>query len=292
MTTARSQGSRNAVFGALFVLVGASSIPWSAAIIQPAFKVIGPSASSSWRFLLGGLVLLVMTRPALKQWTKNQWIAAISLGVSAAFMNQCFYQAISRIPLGSAVVIEFLGPLLVAVLGKRTWLHALFVALAAFGIVALSRPGGGLTFEGAVFALGSGVGWAAYLFASHRVGGATTGFGGLAMAMLIAAGVTVPFTLTSSRSVLTHPYLLGRILLVAVMSLVIGFGAEMQALRRLKPSVVGVLLSFDPALAFLVGWFLLGERITPWVLVGLCSVVAASVGVTWNEARSVEVVPL
>ncbi len=291
MTTTQTNTSQNAALGAVFVLIGASCIPWSAAIIQPAFKVIGPSAASSWRFLLAAVVLLALTRPSLSKWTKSQWIAALALGVSAAFMNQCFYQAIARIPLGSAVVIEFLGPLLVAVLGKRTWLHASFVALAAFGVVALSRPGGGLTLVGAMFALGSGVGWAAYLFASHRVGGATTGFGGLAVAMGIAAVVTGPFSVATAGTVLGQPYLLGRILLVAVMSLVLGFGAELQALRRLKPAIVGVLLSFNPAIAFVVGWILLGERVTVWVFVGLCSVVLASMGVTLDEARRIELVP-
>jgi inner membrane transporter RhtA len=112
-------------------------------------------------------------------------------------MNQSFYQAINRIHLGTAVAIEYLGPFLVAALGKRSWRHGLFVVIAALGVLCLARPGGGLTALGVVFACGAGCGWAAYTIASHRLGGATEGFEGLAVAMAIAALCTLPFVGTS-----------------------------------------------------------------------------------------------
>jgi len=157
--------------------------------------------------------------------------------------------------------------------------------------LALSRPGGGLTLVGGLFALGAGIGWASYLFASHRVGGSTVGLDGLAVSMSVAALVTLPMSVGSARIFVHHPYLSGRLLIVAVMSIVLGFGAELQALRRLKPAVVGVLMAFNPAIAFVIGWMLLSERITPWVLVGLLSVVLGGVGVTLDQARRVELAP-
>ncbi len=93
-------------------------------------------------------------------------------------MNLCFYQALARIPLGGAVAIEYLGPFMVAALGKRSWRHFALVVLAGLGVLALARPGGGLTSIGTLFAVGSGVGWAAYAFASHRVGGMHDGLPG------------------------------------------------------------------------------------------------------------------
>jgi inner membrane transporter RhtA len=290
--TAIVEGSaRNAFLGTGFVLIGATLMPWSAAIVQPVFAAVGPSASSAGRFLLGALVLVCIARPQLRGWTRHQWTGAIIFGVATAFMNQCFYQAIARIPLGSAVAIEFLGPFLVAALGKRSWRHFGFVVLAGFGVVALSRPGGGLTLVGGLFAVGAGIGWASYLFASHRVGGSTVGLDGLAVAMAVAALVTLPMSLGSAHVFVHHPLLLGRLLIVAVMSIVLGFGAELQALRRLKPAIVGVLMAFNPAIAFLIGWLLLSEHVTAWVLVGLLSVVLGGVGVTLDQARRVELAP-
>jgi len=200
-------------------------------------------------------------------------------------MNQFFFQAIARIPLGSTTAIEYLGPLLVAALASRTLRHLGFVALAGLGVIALTRPGGGITFEGALFATLAGVSWAAYSFASHRVGGNSKGFEGLAVAMGISALLTLPFGLGATHVVVDHPYLLGRLLLVAVMATVLGYGFEMQALRNLKPSIVSVLWALEPAVAFLLGWILLHERVAVWDLVGLACVVFAGIGVTYDAAH-------
>ena len=45
--------SRVSVAGAGFIILGATSIQWSAALVQPAFSRLGPVATSGWRFLLG-----------------------------------------------------------------------------------------------------------------------------------------------------------------------------------------------------------------------------------------------
>ncbi|MFZ1063097.1 MAG: EamA family transporter [Acidimicrobiales bacterium] len=271
--------------GAGLVLFAALFIQWSAALVRPSFALIGPAASSSWRFAFGALMLLAIARPNVRRFTRHQWIGALVFGTAVAIMNLSFYEAIARIPLGSAVVIEFLGPLLVAALGKRTWRHAGFVLLAAGGVIVLSHPGGGLTTSGVFFALGAGAGWATYLFAARRVGGSTNGLEGLAVGITVSALWSLPFTLLSAHVVVAHPYVIGRLVLVALMALVLGFGAELSALRRLKPSVVGVLVAFDPVIAFVVGWILLGQRVSVWEYVGVACVVFASVGVTRDSSR-------
>ena len=286
-----SSTPRVSLAGAGFIILGATSIQWSAALVQPAFAELGPVATSGWRFLLGALVLLIATRPRLRRWRAEQWRAAVVLGVTVAFMNVCFYQAIARIPLGSAVTIEFLGPLCVAVFGRRNWRHFSFAVLAAVGVVLLSHPGGGVTLVGALFGLGSGLGWGGYVFAAARVGGATTGFGGLAVSMSVSALVTLPWALTRFDLVAHHPSLGGRLALVGLMSIVLGFAAELQALRRLSPAAAGVLMSLDPAIAFVIGALLLHEHATAWVLIGLVLVVAAGVGVTIDRTAPEQVVP-
>jgi inner membrane transporter RhtA len=138
---------------------------------------------------------------------------------------------------------------------------------------------------GSLFAAGSGVGWAAYAYAAHRVGETTKGFGGLAVSMSIASVLTLPWSLGSVATLTSHPYLFTRILIVAVMATVLGFGAELLALRRLKPPVVSVLLALDPAVAFTIGGLLLSQAVTRWDVVGLVCVVIAGVGVTFDASR-------
>jgi inner membrane transporter RhtA len=286
-----ASGSRVSVAGAGFIILGATSIQWSAALVQPAFSRLGPVATSGWRFLFGAVILLVATRPRLREWSSEQWRAAVILGVTVAFMNVCFYQCIARIPLGSAVTIEFLGPLCVAVIGGRSWRHFVLAFLAGVGVVLLSHPGGGVTLAGALFGLGSGLGWGGYVFAAARVGGATKGFGGLAVSMSVSALVTLPWAISKASPIVHQPTLGGRLALVGLMSIVLGFAAELQALRRLSPAGAGVLMSLDPAIAFIIGALVLHERATPWVLVGLACVVMAGVGVTIGRTAAEEIVP-
>ena len=268
------------------MVLGAALIQWSAAIVTHVFGIIGPAAASGWRFLLGAIVLMFFTRPKLLSWSKQQWKSALALGASVAFMNLCFFQSIARIPLGAAVAIEYLGPFLVSALSKRSTRHYAFVLLAGLGVLAIARPGGGLMISGIVFAAGSGLGWAAYVFAAHKVGGQAEGFGGLAVSMSIAAVLLLPFTMSSAPFVFAHPGVLGRLALVAVMSIVLGFGCELQALRRLKPSTAGVLFALDPAVAFIIGLLILSQAIHPWDLVGMCFVVIAGAGVTIDAANA------
>jgi inner membrane transporter RhtA len=243
------------------MVAGAALVQWSAAIVLPVFPVLGASATSAWRFLFGALILLALTRPNLRHWTRQQWLGAVAMGASTAFMNQCFYQAIARIPLGGAVAIEFLGPFCVAAFGKRHPRHLVFVVLAGLGVVALTRPGSGLSLVGVLFAAGSGLGWALYVLTAARVGGSTRGFEGLAVSMSVAAVVTLPFDLGS----------LGRL-------------ADLQGLRRLPPSIAGVLLAFDPAIAFLIGWLLLSQAVRGWDLLGVACIVVAGAAVTYGSS--------
>ncbi len=275
--------SRGAVTGAVLIVAGAVSIQWSAAIVEPAFRTFTPAAVSAWRFLFGALILLALTRPPLHRWRKELWCSAVALGLAVAFMNQCFFQSIARIPLGAAVTIEFLGPLTVAVVGQRSRRHLAFAGLAAVGVVFLGHPGGHLTNLGVLYGLGSGLGWAGYIFANKRVGVAAPGFGGLAVSMTVAALATTPFSMSSLAVMSSHPWLAGRLLLVAAMSIVFGFALELQALRRLTAASVAVLMAIDPAVAFVLGFLVLGQRAGGWDLIGLVCVVVAGIGVTFDQ---------
>jgi inner membrane transporter RhtA len=112
------------------------------------------------------------------------------------------------------------------------------------------------------------------------------GFQGLAVSMSIAAIATLPISLGSAHFFVGRPYLFGRMLLVAITWTALGLGAKLQPQRRLKLSIVSVLLALDPAVACGVGWLLLGQAITTWDLVGLVCVVLAGVAVTYDAARA------
>jgi inner membrane transporter RhtA len=279
---------RQQIGGAGYLLIAAGLVQWSAAIVMPAFSVFGASATSAMRFAFGAIALLLVSRPRILSFTREQWLGALALGASVACMNQCFYQAIARIPLGGAVAIEFLGPLFVAAFGKRTWRHVSFAGLAAIGVLLITRPGSGLALSGILFALFSGIGWGIYIYASHHVGGQSRGFGGLAVSLSFAALLTLPFAIGRTGEMVHHPGEVLRVAIVGVMALALGFAAEMQALRRLKPSSAGVLMALDPVMAMLAGFLLLHQRLGFIGLLGLGFVVVAGAGVTYDSPDTPE----
>jgi inner membrane transporter RhtA len=194
-------------------------------------------------------------------------------------MNQTFFQAIDRINLGTAVAIEYMGPFLVAALGKRSWRHFAWVVLALGGVLLLAHPSGSVSWSGLFFAGCAAAGWAAYAYASHFAGDATSGFGGLAVAMAIGAVLTFPL-FPHSVAPLVSSGLVPRMVAASLLAVVIGFGAEMQALRGLPPSIVSVLLAGNPAVAFAVGYVVLAQPISMADVLGTLCVATAGIAVT------------
>jgi inner membrane transporter RhtA len=194
-------------------------------------------------------------------------------------MNWSIYEAMDRIPLGVAVTIEFAGPLLVAVIGSRRPLDALWIALAAAGILLLADPGGGSTDAlGVTFALCAAACWVAYIYLSKRTGALFAGGSGLAIAMAVGALVVLPAGVVQAGGELGDPALLGAGLVVALASSVLPYSLELEALRRLPEAVFGVLMSLEPAVAALAGFVVLGQELGARELAAIAMVVVASAG--------------
>jgi inner membrane transporter RhtA len=180
-----------------------------------------------------------------------------------------------------AVTCEFVGPLGVAVFGSRRRLDLVWVALAAGGILLLAGPGGGgLDTLGVVLAVVAGLWWAAYILLAGRIGSAFPGGDGLALAMIVAALLVLPVGVAQGGSDLLRADVLAVGLAVAIMSSVIPYSLELEALRRLPARVFGVLMSLEPAAAALAGLAILGQvmGVNEWA--GLALVALASAGAT------------
>jgi inner membrane transporter RhtA len=108
----------------------------------------------------------------------------------------------------------------------------------------------------------------------------TTQGNGLALGMVVAALVVVPFGVTDGGAALLHPWILVTGLGVALLSSVVPYSLELEALRKMPPRVFGILMSLEPAVAALIGLVVLRESLnwSQWLAV-LC-VVAASAGAT------------
>ncbi|WP_237047983.1 EamA family transporter [Lentzea guizhouensis] len=261
------------------VLLGIVSVQVGAAFAKQLFSLVGATGTVALRLVLAAVVLMLIWRPSLRMDRRTLLVIA-SYGAVLAAMNLTFYQALERIPLGAAVTIEFLGPLAVAVVGSRRWLDGVWVLLAAGGVLLLTRAQGGLELGGVLFALAAAVCWAGYILLAAKLGSQTSDGKGLALAMVVGAVIALPFGVTSAGTALLDPFVLVAGLAVALMSSVVPYSLELEALRRIPPRVFGILMSLEPAVAAVAGLLLLGEQLKPAQWVAVCCVVIASVGAT------------
>ena len=284
----------NPVLPAGLVLAGAVSVQSGAGIADRLFGQLPPAAVTTLRLWSAALILLIVAGrgtaravaglAARRGWTDG--VITLTFGIALGFMNFAIYQAFARVPLGIAVTIEFLGPLSVTVTGTlrggrhRRGAGLGCAALAAAGVALLAGTVGGthLNWAGVAWAAAAGTAWAAYILGSKAAGQRLPGASGLVIAMCVAAiAVTAPGVLAGAPAMF-RPSFLAAGAVIGLLSSVIPYWLELEALRRIPTSLFGVWMSVQPAVAALIGLMFLGQRLSPAEWVGICCVAAASAG--------------
>lgn len=295
--------ARSHVVGAF---AGARDVPAEALIVGAALSVqvgaslavgllagYAPVSVVALRLLFSAAILLLLRPPRIRSTPGHAWRSAFLLGLVFVGMNSAFYLAISRIPLGVAVTIEFVGPLAAAVLGSHRRRDLAWVALAAAGVWVLA--GGRLEASdalGVAAAFGAGLGWFLFIAVGTRVARDWPDGRGLTAALVVGAAVAIPIAASVGDlgAVVARPADLGIAFFVAVFSSALPWSFELAAMSRLGPMTYGVLTSLEPAIAVLVGFALLAQRLDAAEIVAIGLVVAASVGASF-AARSLPAVP-
>lgn len=223
------------------VLGAIGSIQFGAALATTLFAALGPLGAVTERLVTATIVLLAIWRPRIRSLTRRELLLAGLFGLILGAMNLMFYEALQRIPLGIAVTIEMVGPLSVAVGGSRRLRDFVWVGLAAAGILALTHGGQahGLDGLGVAFALGAGCLWGLYILVNGRVGRSFAGGTGLALAMIPASLVVLPFGIVQAGGHLLSAHALAVGAAVGLLSSAIPYTLEMEALRRIAAPVFG-----------------------------------------------------
>ncbi len=257
------------------------------ALAATLIPLVGVAGSVALRLAIAGALMLVLLRPGVRGHSRRDWGTVIAFGCSLALMNSAFYASLARLPIGVAVTIEFVGPLVLSAVLSRRARDLVAVAAAAVGVVLVSGVAGThvdrLDPVGVALALIAGGAWAAYILLSARAGARFPRLDGLALAMLVATVIVAPVGIATAGRELLAPDVLLKGAGIAVLSSVLPYSLELLALRRLKASVFGVLLSLEPAVAAFAGLLVLGQSLSPMQLAGMAAVVAASASVTRKE---------
>ena len=267
------------------VVVGIVSVQLGAAIAKNLFDDAAPLTLVWLRLSTSSVVLAAVVRPTLRGRTTEDWRVAVAFGVVLGTMNGAIYESFARIPLGIAVTIEFLGPLGLAVAGSRRARDLSWVALAAVGVGLLGIERGDLTVAGVAFALLAAASWTAYILLSASTGRRWPGLDGLTVASVVATVMMAPFLAAFSGRGIDDARVVALGALVGLLSSVIPYSCEITALRTIRPSVFGILMSLEPAAAALAGIVVVHEFLSALQWLAVVCVISASVGATRSESR-------
>lgn len=277
--------------GILFALCSIFIVQIGAAASTPVFAAIGPAGTAWLRLCWAGLFFVGLARPNLRTFHRRDIAAAVLLGVASVGLTVTFFEAIARIPLATAVAIEFLGPLTVAVLRRSGRWGLVWPPLAFAGVLLVTQPWSGLTDPvGIAFALGAGACWASYILLTQRIGERFHGLAGLAISMPVAALAATPLGLAQALGHITPTVVLACAGLAVL--LVLPYSLELFALRRLDAGTFGTLMSIEPAAALLVGAVMLRQFPGWGQALGIGLVTVAAIGAARTAQRSEVVAPL
>jgi len=264
------------------------AVQLSAASSVGLIEQVGAAGTAWLRLSAGALLFLVIVRPPLRSLRRRDVPAVLALGVTTAVMTLAFLGAIERIPLGTAVAIEFLGPLTVAAIGSRAR-AAIWPLLALIGVMLITEPWhGSVNLSGVGLAALAGASWAAYILLTRRVGSRFDGLQGLSMTIPVAAVAAAIVGAPSALPYITPSVLLWALALGALAPL-LAFALEMGAIRRMTNTAFGTLMAAEPGIGLLLGTLVLHQIPTLPQIAGIAIVIiagaAAQVGAPDAPAR-------
>lgn len=297
-----SRSPLGAIPPSVLVFSGIVSVQAGAGLAGRMFSQLGPAGVTGLRLWWAAVIIAVLAgrgiggvvRQAVADRAWRDLCVAVAFGLVLGVMNFAIYQSFARIPLGVAVTIEFLGPLTVAVASSRRLVDLAWVIMAAGGVLLLTRSGtalaGGATGHAAAGVLGlstqaTGIGfalvaatcWAGYILLSRATGRRFSGSSGLVIAMVVAAVVVTGPAVAQAGSALLRPAALAEGMAIGLLSSVIPYRFELEALRRIPAGTFGIWMSLEPAVAALAGLFLLSEALVArqWLAIALVVIACA-----------------
>ena len=268
-------------------IVGSGLIQYvGAALAVVAFASVEPASVAWWRVVTGAVVLLAWKRPWRGGLTRSDLAISALFGVIVLTMNSSFYEAIARIPLGTAVSIEFIGPVAVAVIRGRGWRPRVAAVLAFAGVACI----GGLALDlsvasvrvGVAWILLAALAWSAYIVVGQRASSTRDGVANLALGCAWGSLFFAPILGPGAMAATTSWKLIAIVVGVGLLSTAIPYSFEAIAMRRLAASTFALFAAILPAMSALVGAVMLRQIPGVFELIGLDLVSVA----VWLASRA------
>jgi inner membrane transporter RhtA len=272
-------------------VAGMLSVQLGSALSVGLIDEVGAAGTAWLRLTMGAVVFMLLARPPLRSVRLADVPALLALGVSSGLLSITFLAAIDRIPLGTAVAVEFLGPLSVAAVRSSSRRAMAWPALALLGVLGLTEPWqGSVDPVGLGFAALAAFGWAAYIVLTQRVGDRFTGISGLSLTVPVAAATAAVVGVPQAAGHLSGEVLFAAFGLALLLP-VLPWALEMLALRRMTPTAFGTLMALEPAIGVLLGLLVLSQEPSAVQLAGIVLVVLAGAGAQRGGGRRHAVSP-
>ena len=265
---------RGPVPAPLLFVGGALSQYVGAAVAVRSFDVVGAVGATALRAVGAAVVLAAWRRPWRSAAVAGARLLVAAFGLALTAMNLAFYLAADRLPLGTAVAIEFLGPVAVAAAGTRSRRDLLALALAGSGVALLADVRWAGSPAGVGFALLAAALWAGYIVLGHRVAATGAGVDGLAAGSVLGAVALLPVGVPAVAPALDRPGVIAAGLGVGLLSSVVPYALDQVVLARMGRAAFALLLILLPATAAAVGLVVLGQVPTATEAAGIALVVA------------------
>jgi inner membrane transporter RhtA len=257
------------------MMIGMISFQVGAAFSKDLFDRVSAPGVSFLRVAFGALFLFLIMRPSVRTVGRAQFLVVLGMGGSTAAMSLLYFVALQRIPLGIATAVAFSGPFILAMSGAKRLDQLIWVVVAASGVVLLA-PWGASDVDPVGFLLAAlaGATYTFYVIVTRRAGQSLPKNDALPLAMGIAAVLLAPVGVASAGADLIRVDVLIIVALTAILSNVLPYILEFNALKRVSAAVYAVLISLDPAVSAVAGLIILSEQIGTlgYVAIGLICV--------------------
>ncbi len=293
---------RHLTTGLIVAVVAAASFGVSGPFVKPLLASgWSPVAAVALRALVGGALLAPVALAALRLDLRPIWRArrrVLGMAVVGVAGTQVFYfAAIQHIPVGTAILLEYMAPLLLVavawVVSRRRPAGIVLIgsAIAAAGLVLVVSPSGGGALDplGLLFGVLAMVCCAGYFVIAAQPSGDLPPVALAASGLLVGSallgllGLTglVPFTASADDVVVLGGVVAWWVpmLVIGVVATAVAYATSITASSMLGSRLASFVGLLEVAAAAAWAWVLLDEALTPWQLVGGVLIVAGIVAV-------------
>ena len=285
--------------GTVLIVLASFCFGTSGPLVKPAMDAgLSPQQVASFRIAVAAALLLVfvsVTRPRLLRLRRSDLPLLVGYGlVGVAAVQLLYFAAVSRIPIGIAMLLEFTSPVLVAlwvrfvrrvVLSARMWVGT---ALALVGLAMVAQVWEGLRLDalGLLFGVAAALCAAAYFLIGERGVSTIPALGlvtwGMVVGAVAIAVVAPPWSLPAETMGATAEFagtavpVWALLVTCAVVSTAVAYLLSISAMRYLPANVVSVLAVCEPIVATALAWLALGQALAPVQVVGAVVLLAGA----------------